>query len=296
MTPRFNTYLPIIIHDPPRAKIGAQIEGDVSRVARWIVAGKVYQWSVKWRDWKSMRAVYDNNALLLSGNEQVITVKVCPEEYRLWPETAASPPREDCYDELAEFIQEVIDCYSPMAIEVFNEPDCNRSDAWAPEYFGAWVDVGEGWYEGGKRYGRCLHAIYPHIHDTKIIAGALMMHDGSLDFLHGAIDGGLLADEISYHAYIYSMTDKDRLYELGRNIKSLINLPIACTETSLLSKVESPAHMQAQADYLQYLIDNFNDGGVDFINWFTLANGGWMNSDLVFNDEPKPAYEIWRRA
>lgn len=276
------------------AEFGAQIEGRVAGVAQWLSAGKIYQWGVKWRDWRTNKALYDENALTLTGYPQIITVKVVPEEYRLWPEFIGSPPREDAYPALAAFVQEVINRYKPEAVELANEPDVRVKDAFAPECFGAWVADNETWQAGGRRYGACVKYVCEHVTGSKILAGALMMHPNSLNFLKGALAGGLgAADGISYHCYIKSLAYKELIWKQSEEIAELTPLPQVVTETALIADVDSQQLRQDQADYLRYLIDNIHYSRVAAILRYTLAGNGWACSDVQRGAEPTPEWMVF---
>jgi hypothetical protein len=268
------------------ARFGAQIEGAVSRVVEWMVDNRIYQTPISWRDWNSRYTLYDENWSIIGNRPQIITVKLTPQQYRLWPEYASSPPRPDAYHALATFVQLVIDRYHPVAVEIYNEPDCRIGEG-APEFFGAWVGAGETWFAGGERYGSAVNYVADHTSGALIIAGALMMHADSIKFLAGMVAGGLRADAVSYHCYIRSMADADRISRLAEEIRLATGLPLIVTETSLLGD-GSPEHEAEKAQYMTWLRDRFGYLGVEAVNWYTLAGNGWEASDLA-----PTAWEVW---
>ena len=292
-------YLPVIISDGRifSSSLGAQVEGDLLGREQWLVPGRIIQWAVKWDVVERVRGVYtwpenyDTTARLLQGYETIIGIKVCPPWARLWPH-AGSPPDPRYYSDLIRFIQAVQNRYHPNAIEFFNEPDCMYSpDFPFGEFFGAWVGPGETWYAGGRRYGEATSKVYPGL-GSKLLSGALMMHDYSLEFLRGALDAGLRADAISYHTYAHSPAEFNLPEIHAAEIRACANngLPLVLSETSVTAAVDTPELRRWQADYVRYLI---NWTGVLAKIWYSYANNGWENSDLVYN-EPKPAYFVWK--
>jgi hypothetical protein len=188
---------------------------------------------------------------------------------------------------LAGFIQQVINRYHPIAVEIYNEPDCRIGEG-AAEFFGAWVGEGETWYQGGKRYGEAVNYVADHTSGALIIAGALAMHADSIKFLAGMVAGGLRANAVSYHCYIRSMAEADRIARLASEIRLATDLPLIVTETSLLGD-GSPAHEQAKAQYMTWIRDHFWGLDIEAVNWYCLAGNGYGEGDLA-----PTAWEVWR--
>lgn len=282
-------YLPQIACPEPLlgARLGVQIEGRVANWLPYLIPNRLYQWPLRW--WSYPNDDYDANALALKGHRQIITLKCVPEQYRLWPEFAGSPPAPQHYGAFVQFAQEVIDRYKPDAIELFNEPDVYMMYANHPEFFGAWVGPQDTMYQGGRRYGAFCAYVYPRLTGCKILAGALMMGVETPDFLRGAMDAELMADAISFHCYIRTQAEFERLTTLAQSIRNLAHLPAVCTETSVLGD-GSAAHEQLKADYLRYLRERFGWLGVEAINWYAL-DSEWENADLII---PGEAWEVWR--
>jgi hypothetical protein len=152
---------------------------------------------------------------------------------------------------------------------------------------------------GGTRYGQCLNAIYPIIHaaypNVRIIAGALIGGiPSSLEFLQGAINTGLKCDAISFHKYISIGGNFNSAFEFGKLVKQKINKPQVLSETSITSLTDSIELQQRQAEYLEYLMNNLSSSTIKVIQWYSLANNGWMNTDLVRRSEETLAYKEWR--
>jgi len=291
-------YLPVILSNGKifSSDLGAQIEGDLAGREQWLVPKRIIQWEVKWDRVEHQRGTYawpeayDTTHALLGGLETIIGIKVCPPWARLWLH-AGSPPNPEFFPDLIRFIQAVQGRYHPNAIEFFNEPDVRYSpDDPFGEFYGAWVGPTETWHQGGARYGTAVATVYPNL-GSKLLAGALMMHEHSLEFLSGAAEAGMKADAISYHTYVGDPSSFSKPMEHADEIRGLLgNVPLVLSETSAVDIEDSPTLRQWQADYLTSLI---SWKGVLAKIWYTLANNGWMNSDLVYN-EPKPAYFIWK--
>jgi hypothetical protein len=274
--------------------LGVQIEGSVSRIEQWLVPDRIYQIPIKWRDIEPTQGtyiwpeVYDNNVSILAHYSFIVTIKVCPEWARLWPETG-SPVSPACYNSLSNFICAIQERYNPEAIELFNEPDVKRSIGMQyGEYFGSWVDDTETFYQGGIRYGQCISAIKNT--NIKMIYGALMMHEQSLEFLQGAVDAGLDRGAISYHCYIDRPDQYNRAFELATKIKKIRNLPVVMTETAVLGNEDTEELRVSQAKYLKHL--KRNNVIIDNINWYAM-DSEWRNNDLIRDNNPTPVYEEW---
>lgn len=285
-----------------QASLGAEIEGAVLPISQWVIPKRVYKWAIRWdavqisKDGSYIWAGrhYDDNALALQGHEQIITVKGCPEWARLWP-IASSPPKPEFYPDAAKFINAVQDRYNPKAIEFYNEVDC-ISGTGEPEFFGAWVGPNETWSTGGKRYGNAVAQIYPLLR-AKLLVGALMMHDYSLEFLTGALHAGLKGDAISFHCYVHNPNEFEKPMRLADEISYIarvceFNVPLVMTETSVTGPVNTEELRKWQVDYLTKIIPW---KGVILKIWYTLANNCWVNSDLI-DRIPKPVYQVWKDA
>jgi len=279
-------------------KVGAQVEGAVNTT--WIVPNRPYQWN----DCEPVKGTYEFPAYAMYnhshlGSKQIVGTKTCPLWARLWVDKLCSPPKPECYVDYANWICEIIDTYHPWGIELWNEPDCRYEDS-APENFGCWWD-GVSWYSSGKRYGQFTKTVYDivkaHSPDTQMIVGSLMMvsENESYSFLQGAMAGGLTGDLLSYHGYITERSGFDRIFGLARSIKNICNyIPLACSETSVLSWTDSLEFQSLQRDYLQYLIDHVEASGIEHILIYTLSGNDWLNSDLIHDNQSTPAWELFR--
>lgn len=297
----YQTFLPVILSNGKlfSASLGAQVEGDVAPRAQWLRPGRIIEWAVKWAQVEATRGVYawpgnyEDSFAALEGYETIIGIKCVPAWARLWPE-AGSPPKPACYLDLKRFIQAVQERYHPQAVELFNEPDTKRTPGLPyGEFFGAWVQDNESWYQGGQRYGACVEAVYPNL-GSKLLAGALAMHDDSLEFLRGALDAGMRSkcDAISFHSYVSNPEQFNRPVEHARAISQLAayDIPLVMTETSVTGAADNDELRQWQVDYLSNLR---GWGDVLAKLWYSLANNNWACSDLVVNDQAKPVYAVW---
>jgi hypothetical protein len=198
-----------------------------------------------------------------------------------------SPVSPLCYNALSNFICALQERYNPEAIEIFNEPDVRRKVGEKyGEYFGSWVDDFETFYQGGRRYGQCISALKNL--KVKMLYGALMMHEQSLEFLQGA---GLDSGAISYHCYIDRPEQFDRAFELATKIKNIRNLPVVMTETALLGDEDTLELQENQAKYLQHLKENNRE--IDTINWYAM-NSEWRHNDLIRDNCSTLVYEEWK--
>jgi hypothetical protein len=129
---------------------------------------------------------------------------------------------------------------------------------------------------------------------VRIIAGALIgAIPSSLEFLRGAINTGLRCDAISFHKYISIGGNFNSAFEFGKLVKQKINKPQILSETSITSLTDSIELQQRQAEYLEYLKKNYKNSTISIIQWYSLANNIWMNTDLVRNSEETLAYKEW---
>lgn len=305
MTTEFKTFLPAILQGiSPAYPLGCQIEGRVGSLARWIVPRRQYQIGVKWREVEAVKgfrdwSIYDADFAVLRGQRVTAGVKCVPEWARLWPGYVGSPPIAHYYPELAKFIIALIERYRVNAVELFNEPDTDRDAAkWAEEYFGAWC-IDNDFYRGGRLYGQCLETVYAMVHEVypgvRIIAGALIgAEPSSLQFLDGALEGGLQCDAVSYHKYISIGGDFNAAFRFGLAVAQRTPKSQVLSETSVTAKDGSPELRRAQAEYLTYLRENYQNSCIDVMQWYTLAGNGWMNSDLIYDGQTSAAYEVWR--
>jgi hypothetical protein len=297
-----NIYFPIIISEKPLS-LGCQIEGHVGSKLQWIIPERIYQTNIHWKYIEPIEGqytwdYYDTDMEILMPYHTTIGIKGVPVWARLWPEYSASPPKESCFSKLAKFIDMVIQRYHPNSVELFNEPDVDRDEAkWAEEYFGAWC-MNKDWYAGGEYYGSCIGSVYNDVHalhpGVRIIAGALVgAEPSSLIFLQGAKSAGLKCDSLSFHKYIRMGGNFNAAFDFAHLLAQHTPEPLILSETSIMAKEDSEELQGTQASYLRYLRDNQQCSAIDVIQWYSLANNEWEHTDLVRDNAPTKAYDVF---
>lgn len=304
-------YFPFVANEPIIQPLGCQLDGyDIVEEGHdaFLVPKRVYQYPARWMDCEAEEGVYtwtpwlENNARTIAPyGRSIIGTKTCPEWARLWVDRWGSPPREDCYDNFAAFLINVAKKCSPIAIEAWTEPDVpteipNETQYW----YGAWVGVNETHYQAGVRYGNMLSKIYPIIKkelpNLIVIAGSLIGEQSSFEFLQGAVDGGLKADIVSTHKYIYAWASPDyhAVFDLIDNLRKITNIEIWVTETGLAGNCELP-HQEQKAEYIRYLVANQKAEKVGYIGWYSMGNHFYC-TDLLWNGDAGPAWEAFANA
>ena len=105
----------------------------------------------------------------------------------------------------------------------------------------------------------------------------------NMDFLRGAVDGGLTGDMLSVHKYIKTVEEFNAVYDTVYDARGYVgDMPVIVTETSVLSETSSAEHWQLQADYVVFLRDLQWWKGVPLILWYSMANYWWYNNALVW--------------
>ena len=180
---------------------------------------------------------------------------------------------------------------------MYNEPDVGieTSDPYEQYYFGAWVE-GYDFYDAGYRYGQMTKVVY-HLFKTqcsnvKLIGGALVGGDNSFEFLRGMLDGGLQADYLSFHQYVFSEKDFYSPFMYSEKLRQQTMLPFILTETSLLSATGGEEHEKLKAKYIQYLKDRLPWSEIRFALIYNIC-GSWMNSALAPECIAGDAYKVW---
>ena len=296
-------YLPVVEYNPlTPAVIGVQLEDHITNLDDYIVPDRMYHLPVRWNEVEQEQGHYVVTPYLvtavpqLDGNPWILGTRTCPPWARLWVNHLGSPPKEEYWKDYANFINAMITALDPWGVEIWNEPDTQPKNA-EENYYGAWIqDYGDA-YEAGLYYGRFTAYIYPLIKDVhpekKIVVGALM--GANLDFLRGAVDGGLKGDFLSVHKYIKKVEEFNAVFNLIYDVQDIApGLPIIVTETSLLGD-GGEEHQQMQADYVNYLRDMQGWEGVPLILWYSMANYWWFNNALVVDSVKTPAYVEWAR-
>lgn len=307
----FKIFLPLIIVSAQlfggifRFSYGAQIEGPVVEWSRapWIVPGHIYQIHIKLDECDNgiqfnCPTHYDEDIAVMEGNDIIVNVKVVPKQFRLYPDNPGSPPKfEYCY-RVGEFLYYLKTKYPTItAFDLFNEPDVPLELGMENgEFWGAWVIDGD-YYSSGRYYGQCVEAISTTAKilnpSIKTMAGALIGAETSFDFLRGMVEESDSFDMVSFHKYLKIGDSYDIPLLYAQRLRQYTYKPLAMTETSVLAGEDSEELQAEQAQYLSFLINNASYSDISIWLWYSLANNGWLNSDLVYNDVAKPAYYVY---
>ena len=157
-----------------------------------------------------------NAAPKIYPNPWILGTRTAPEWARMWSGHSGSPPKEENWGDYANFVNVMITALDPWGVELFNEPDVESGKA-VEDYYGAWVAEDGSFYEAGAYYGQVTAFVYPLIKaqhpDVKIIVGALQAVN--MEFLRGAVDGGLTGDMLSVHKYIKTREEFGLVFDHG---------------------------------------------------------------------------------
>jgi hypothetical protein len=280
-------YLPVV-ETCKHPILGAQLEGvslgenEKYIVGNWVSVGVNWNWA------EAERGQYQVKQLLadLDGYHLIVNVRNAP----VWArsgELECSGVKPENYQDYASFILYLIEEYPYIeAVELWNEPDAYHTDPVLAQYFGC--------FESGEIYAEMVNAVAPILKaqypDVTVVAGALLdTGQFAIDFTGNSTAYNVL----SFHHYAWYGAEWDT-QQVALEMRTYTDKPVWMTETSLLcvGSLCNADFEQAQADYYDYMIRS----GPDLIMWYTLANNGWNNSDLVDNDRRRPAwyrYEEW---
>ena len=308
----YNHFFPII-HHVQVPELGAQIEGNVGTRERYLVPGRGYQTPVSARLWEENRDKYIEDARVLANYHRTIGLRHVKEAWELWPGLWSSPPHHDRLLDYAEWICEVIALLGPNAIELSNEPNVGRFLAAVfHKYFGAWIwdETGRGDASaGGVLYRKMLEVVYPYVKsrypNVEIVAGALMANEHTEEFLRAFKDGP--TDSISFHLYLGIDETFEKLWDYIQRLRRITPLPLVMSETAIVATMDSPRLRERQAEYLEWIVKNWQQLGLRRAIWYTLGDnggdgagddgsdlGGWMCSDMARRGVPYPVYHIFR--
>lgn len=285
----FIIYLPMVI-DAHIPVFGVELEGTLRDRDQYIVPGSPVKLHLLWSETEPTRGVYvwptelGSDIARLKDHYVLLSIKGTP----IWARSNSSdlvcdPPNAVYLEDFARFIRAVVIKYPVWGVEIWNEPDvAHHSEELAP-YFGC------NW--SGQFYAEMLTHVYPIAHaarpDIKIVAGA--MHNPLWwQYVENIHD---YYDMVSFHGYpnySFPLDGADLL-------RQWTDKPIVLSETSLLMDgTPTPVFEQAQAEYLTYVATHAKEHGVILVIWYTLADNGWRNSDLVINGIRKPAWYAYQ--
>jgi hypothetical protein len=300
----------------PAAYIGAQIEFKPTSTAintRWLVPGMIVKLVAFWAYIQPEQDVWDWSALdkivaALAGKHPVL---FCIRTAPAWATGSARLSAVPDTDAYATFVKALIERYGStvFGVELGNEPDV-PVDAFSPEMD---IFVGSPTFgvteKAGAAYAVFVNAVTVLVKETypdhTLVAGGLM-YSGSYvsEFVKGMKGVGIIADAISFHSYPQNpaLPDVTASEIVNHTVRRLVQLktafpdkPIWLTETSIVSGTDSELLRQRQADYFDLLITNPQlYDYLAVIIWYTLANNGWNNTDLVAANVPQLAYERFK--
>lgn len=304
--PATQLYMPMMKRQglPPNS-LGVQVDDSITRYdwQPYLVDYRMYQFPARWAEIEAERGVYewtpwlDDNVEIvrqLPHASMIIGTKTCPEWARAWPEQIGSPPRYEYWDDYADFVNALIDRYSPWGVEIWNEPDTYPGPY--QDYYGAWIPETGDPFQAGQHYAEFVRVVVWKIKtahpETKLIIGALM---GDMRFLEGmaSIEGGLVGDYLSIHNYLNASSFFYDTFEKVHAARSISGMDIIITETSVMGD-DGDYHRRMQADYIRYLKSGMAYENVPLILWYSLGND-WENTALIRNGATTPAWKEWKK-
>ena len=289
-------YLPHIarnVHPTPR--LGTFVEGiDANKMSHavpgqsigWLALWSVIQQDYEYLDITNMDAAYE----LISGYPIWIQCKNSPPWAQSIEGLPCSPPLREYWQDYADFVMFIIDLYHPFMVEIWNEPEPTPEER-AEDligYIGCWGD--------GTLYGEFVKYVYeyvkPHRPDTIIAGGALMLTYDGWEFAEDFINAAEM-DVLSFHAYpVHPYKNYNDPIIKAQKLRDMTDKPLWLTETSYryLGDEPSAEFEQCQVEYLRYVYNEAYKYGIEFVNWYSLANNNWCHTDLVEADRRKPVW------
>ena len=287
------------VHPTPR--LGTFVEGIDATKMSFAVPGQSIGWLANWsviqqeQDFLNMtklEAAYQ----LIGDHPHWIQVKNSPPWAQSIEGLPCSPPKREYWEDFADFVVFIIDWYRPFMVEIWNEPEPKPEEI-PTELIGV-----VGCWGDGTLYGEFVKYVYNYVKpanpDTIIAGGALMLNSQECwefteDFLKVAE-----MDVLSFHSYpIHPWCNYDDPLIKAQNLRKLTNKPLWLTETSYKYAGDEPDEVfeQCQADYLRYVYNEAGRVGIEFVNWYTLANNGWRHTDLVEDGRKKLAWYAFEK-
>lgn len=242
--------------------------------------------------------VLEERKELLKDVPRSIQIKNSPEWARVYPQYQCSPIKPEYWHLFANFVVEVVKRYEPYAVEIWNEPETYRGDL--PENYafilGCWGEPGR-WYETGEELGKFMSTVYGLIKDkvdVDIWGGALMLgNENHWEFTQGFINRAMY-DQLSYHSYSGYSPDYTHAIEKAKRLREMTDKPLVLSETAFQWEIDDRGPEWA-AEYFDYTYSKLEENGIVGMNWYTLANNGWKNTDLVWREYKRPAHQTYWR-
>lgn len=290
-----NIYLPIIIKSPRTLPIGVHAYAPFH--ADYTIQDAPVRLPICWGRAEISPGVYnwaEIDALIdaFSEHEILASIKNTPIWARKYPYIPSSEPLQQYWGNYVNFVGEFNQRYNPYRMEVWNEPDVPKelcsTGTW---YMGCWGNT----YEDGVRYGQFFNLVAQTVDPNKLLAGALMFE--VVEFARGMLDTIVPCAGMSYHCYGYYVADLTRWNTYYNKARSLTDLPLYVTETSLLYNNATEELEQEQANYLDLLS---KVQGIERIYWLPVVEKWtWKNSEMIIWDHltqtwrKKPAWYMW---
>jgi len=252
---------------------------------------------IKWMDSEDFGDLAERRALL-SHVDRSIQIKNSPEWARVYPQYECSPVKGDYWRIFAQFVVDVVMIYQPYAVELWNEPEVRRDELWAgaDKYIGCFGE--DDMYNGGAGFGRFVGYVYDYVKKrckVEIWGGALMLgNEGHWSFTEGFVSTAKM-DKLSYHSYSGYVKNFTHAINKATRLRGFYDGPIVLSETAYQWDGMDDLQADYQAEYLEYTYNRLDEVGVDGMNWYTLMNNGWKNTDLIYRDHIRPAYHTYRR-
>ena len=289
-----NVYLPFIAHNTtPKPVLSTYLENVTASRMAYAVPGQHIAWGVKWSEVEKVRGVYDWS--LYDGQHanigeypHRITVKMTPEWARIEErkEFACAPMKPEYYWHFGNFVLEVILRYKPYAIELWNEPDVDPR-IMIPSH----TDYYGGWGGMSREYADFTVWTYKSVKvpGVTIMAGALMLiGEDQWQFAADLIEYGQF-DVLSFHNYSHGRL-YDMPFEKADRLRTMTDKPLWLSETAYQTTELYDDFEWEQAHYLEHLVEGAKAHDIEYICWYTLAQNGWRNTDLVMDGHKKLAW------
>jgi hypothetical protein len=270
------------------SNFGVQIEGDSLANRTQFISGEWVSVGINWNWAEPAPGVYNIKPLLAELDDYRLLVNV-----RNAPAWARSGVLEcsgvatEHYQDYANFVNRLIDLHPNIAaVELWNEPDAYHTAPDLAPYIGC--------FESGQKYAEFVCAVSPLIRlahpEITIVAGAFVSPGPfAVEFIENCSD----YDVLSFHHYEWYNGGEWDTVKVAKDMASLTTKPVWMTETALLCSGECGSGFeQMQAQYLFYAA---HISSLSRVFWYTLGSNGWNNSDLVWNDIPKPAWYQYQK-
>lgn len=269
----------IEIEDPPLQNIDQYFLGQMQAVS--------LQWALieplpDYYDWSSV------DEILFAGAALYFKVKGSP----LWAngtESRCVLPSVEYWSGYVRLIRAAIERYGAehviVGFDVWNEPDTDYALTGGIDLYLGCLGLD---YAAGATYAEFYNYVYSEIKPDypalRIAAGALL--NAEHEFFDGMIDNLGAADLISFHVYEWESASAYRYHVLIDHIRARTDLRLGLSETAVICINTSLICEQAQVEFFNFLIEQVEQGVIEFFIWYTLGCRvhQWRNSDMISCD------------